>query len=379
MKPANRIHLFFALLFIVALACNVPSSATEPAPTEVPAVVEPSPVTEAEPVDEAPAAPSVTHVDFPAADFGRGKAIYDTESSGTASEKRAPYGDTYEWNFLERPFTADMTYVPDLDIHFFSMSKDDLFHYVSIKLIGADPNNPLGIHYSVELDTDKDGFGNFVVVAQPPYSNEWTTENVQVFADENRDTSGISPIRSDAPSSGNGYETLIFDGAQGFGDDPDLAWVRVVNSGDATIQLAFKRSLAGDVFMAGVMADAGLRDVSQRDYVDRFTESEAGSPVRSKQYYPLNALHSVDNTCREAFGFVPSGYEPMICPSNVAPAPGGGGSSGGGSGGSSGPSPTQPTSCVGIGPSDCAGTDSPFFWPYPHCACSSTPFYESPP
>jgi hypothetical protein len=374
MKPTNRIHWFFAILLVVALACNVPSTASEP--TQEPVAVVEEPVTEVQPSPEATTVPSVTHVDFPAVDFGMGKTIYDTESSGTAPEQRAPYGDTYEWNFLERPFLADMTYVPDLDIHFFSMSKDDLWHYVSIKLIGTDPNNPLGIHYSVELDTDKDGFGNFIIVAQPPYSSEWTTENVQVFADENRDTSGISPIRSDAPFSGDGYETLLFDGAQGFGDDPDLAWVRVVNTTDATIQFAFKRSLAGDVFMAGVMADAGLRDVSQRDYVDRFTEAEAGSPVRSKQYYPLYALHSVDNTCREAFGFAPSGYEPMICPRNVAPAPGG---SGGGGGGSSGPSPTQPTSCVGIGPSDCAGTDSPFFWPYPHCACSSQPFYESPP
>jgi hypothetical protein len=41
---------------------------------------------------------------------------------------------------------------------------------------------------------------------------------------------------------------------------------------------------------------------------------EAGSPVRSNSNYPLKALYSVDNVCREAFGFAPTGYEPQLCP-----------------------------------------------------------------
>jgi hypothetical protein len=369
MNPKNRVYLFFAVLLFIALACNAPGSSVAPTEESVEPIVPVTGATEETAEVEEAAVPVIEHVMFPATEFGSGKAIFDTESSGTAPEKRAPYGDTYDLNFLERPFLADMTYVPDLDINFFSVSKDDDWYYVSIKLIGFDPNNSLGINYAVELDTDKDGFGNFIVWARPPYTTEWTTENVQVFVDENRNTSGASPLKSDAPFAADGYEKLIFDGGQGIGDDPDLAWVRMASGESATIQFAFKRSMAGDVFLAGVMADAGLKDVSQLDYVDRFTEAEAGSPVRRKPTYPLQALHSVDNTCREAFGFSPTGYEPMICPRNVAPAGGGGGGSSSGGPSSAGCS---------ITPADC-GSGAPFYWPFPHCACSSTPFYESPP
>ena len=71
--------------------------------------------------------------------------------------------------------------------------------------------------------------------------------------------------------------------------------------------------------MYGALADAGLKDVSKLDYVDRFTEEEAGSPVKDKKYYPLKALFAVDNTCREAYGFKPTGYEPMLCPKEPKP------------------------------------------------------------
>jgi hypothetical protein len=366
MNPKDKVYLFFTVLLFVALACNTPFSSV--APTEE-TIEQSSPLAEVDAnMEQEQSVPvSIEHIVFPSSDFGTGRAIFDTESSGTAPEKRAPYGDAYDLNFLERPFLADMTYVPDLDIKFFSMNKDEEWHYVSIKLIGFDPNNPLGINYAVELDTDKDGFGNYIIWAQPPYTTEWTTENVQVFADENRNTSGASPLKSDAPFSSDGYEKLLFDGGQGIGDDPDLAWVRLVNNENATIQFAFKRSMAGDVFLAGVMADAGLKDVTQLDYVDRFTEAEAGSPVRSKQAYPLKALHSVDNTCREAFGFSATGYEPMICPKNIAPpaaAPGGSSSS----------NPPSSAGCDII-PSDCTA-DAPFYYGYPACACSATPYYE---
>ena len=72
--------------------------------------------------------------------------------------------------------------------------------------------------------------------------------------------------------------------------------------------------------MLGVFSDAGLKDVGKLDYVDRFTEAEAGSPVKDKLYYPLGALFAVDNTCQEAFGFEPTGYEPKLCP-RIEPTP----------------------------------------------------------
>jgi hypothetical protein len=375
MTAKYRAYVFFVVLVITALACNAPTGAQ---PTEQPVneVSATEAIEEVVATEEAQSSTNVvTHLVTPSITVAMGKIVFDVESSGTGAEKRAPYGDSYQVNLLERPFLDDMTYVPDLDIMSYNMSKDDNFHYMSIKLIGFDPNNAIGIHYAVELDTDKDGYGNFIIVATPPFTGEWSTETVRVFADQNRNTGGASPIRSDAPYPSDGYETLLFDGAAAIGDDPDLAWVRMVNEANATIQIAFKRSLAGDVFMAGVVADAGLKDVGQMDYVDRFTEEEAGSPVRDKQTYPLKALFSVDNTCRDAFGFQPTGYEAMICAGYAAPA-----SSGGGSGNNNPGSPTQPPPSgagCSIQPSDCTA-GAPFFWSYPHCACSSQPFYENP-
>jgi hypothetical protein len=87
---------------------------------------------------------------MPSDSVASGKLIYDVESQETASAKRAPYGDSYDINRLERPFLQDMTYLPDLDISTFQVKKDDNWWYVSVELVGTDPNNALGIDYGVE-------------------------------------------------------------------------------------------------------------------------------------------------------------------------------------------------------------------------------------
>ena len=104
----------------------------------------------------------------------------------------------------------------------------------------------------------------------------------------------------------------IFD--SGIGDDPDLAWVRMKAGERAAVQFAFKTTLPGSSFLLGVLADANLRDVTKMYYNDRFTEAEAGSPEKNEVYYPLKELYAFDNTCREAFGFETTGYEPLLCP-----------------------------------------------------------------
>ena len=305
---------------------------------------------------------AIQHLLTPATTVDAGTTIFDVESVDSAPQKRAPYGDSYDINLLERPFLQDMTYVPDLDIAKFNIRQTDDWFYVSMDIVGTDPNNPLGIQYGVELDTDKDGFGDLIILAKPPYSTEWSTAGVQVFADKNHDTAGDSPVKPDAPLTSDGYETLIFDGTQNPGNDPDLAWVRF--SGEHTIQIAFKRSWAGEVFMYGVFADAGLKDVTKMDYTDRFTAVEAGSPVRSNKNYPLQLLFAVDNTCRSAWGFTPTGYEPRICSTIVIPTV----SSDTGSVIPTGtPAGCQPP------PGGCAA-DAPYWWPDPHCACSATPY-----
>lgn len=334
MKNKPRSFSIFIVSLLLILACNLPGSnptaTAEPTATAVlPASEQPT-----EPPPTATEVTPVTHVIFPAS-APNSKLFYDVESSATASEKRAPYGDSYDINRLERPFLQDMTYIPDLDVETFSLSKDADWFYVSVRLIGKDPNNTLGINFAVELDKNRDGFGDFIILAQPPYTSDWSTDNVQVYADTNHDTSAISSVRSDAPINTDGYDSLIFDGGRGEGDDPDLAWVRINAGPNATIQFAFKRSWAGSSFMFGVLADAGLKDAAQLDYVDRFTEEEAGSPIKNKKDYPLKALYAIDNTCREAHGFDATGFEPLLCPREIPPT--------------AAPHNTQPAGCTDPG------------------------------
>lgn len=248
-----------------------------------------------------------------------GGFVDDVESSGTGAERRAPYGDSYGINRFERPFLEDMTYLPDLDIHKFGISQDNDWYYISIGLIGNDPNNPVGINYGVEIDLNADGFGDYIIWAHPPYTPAWDTGTVQVYEDSDHDSGGVSSKESDAVFNGNGYDTLLFDGGNQQNADPDLAWVRLFEGQNATIQFAFKKSLSGSSFMFGVVSDAGLRDVSRFDYSDYFTEAEAGSPVRGKANFPLGSLYAVDNTCWEVNGFTSTGFEPKVCPVILQP------------------------------------------------------------
>jgi hypothetical protein len=317
-KTQGLLVLFLAFI----LACNLPSSIpTETNSSTAPAADGTSstaPIIEAG-TPTATSTPAITHSKTPSTSPPLGQVVYDVESSGTAAEKRAPYGDSYDINRLERPFLQDMTYIPDLDIVTYSVGQDSDWYYVSIELIGTDPNNALGINYGVELDINHDGFGDHIIWATPPYTPNWDTLNVKIYSDNNHNTGGLSAEKSDAPFTADGYETLSFNG--GVGDaDPDMAWVRVNAGRQATVQFAFKKSWSGTVFMLGVVADSGMQDVTKLDYVDRFTETEAGSPVKNKEYYPLKSLFEVDNACREAFGFKPTGYEPQLCP-REEPAP----------------------------------------------------------
>jgi hypothetical protein len=344
MNPKHSSRILITLLFSIILACNFPAfgPATQ-APGVVPTNPPEQPQVTLDPTLLTPPATAmlvVVHFDTPSTSPRTASLSYDVESSGTAAERRAPYGDSYDINRLERPFQQDMTYLPDLDVESFYLNQEDKWFYISMDLIGTDPNNPVGIYYGAELDTNIDGFGNYLIWAKPPYTTQWTNDNVQVLADNNHNTSGLSAEKSDAPFTADGYETLIFDGGRGQGDDPDLAWVRINAGSEATVQFAFKKSLAGGSFLFGVLADAGLKDPGKLDYVDRFTEEEAGSPVKDKQYYPLKALFAVDNTCREAYGFKPNGYEPMLCPKEQ-PKP------------TKQPGPTQPGPTLPPPPSGC--------------------------
>jgi len=327
MKINNHpIAIFGITLLLIALACNMPGSVVNPAATALPVTstvasasteanqntATPNPLPTAEIPTPTVAIPHAL-VPSTSVTIKASNLIHDVVSVDTAAEKRAPYGDSYNINLLERPFMQDMTYIPDLDIASYNLARDEKFYYVSIELVGTDPNNKIGIQYAVELDLDADGFGDTIIVARPPFNVNWTTDNVQVIQDTNHDTSGLSAEKSDAPIPGDGYDTVIFDGGRGEKDDPDLAWARINAGKYATVQFAFKQSLAGSRFMYGVIADGGLKSIADLDYVDRFTAAEAGSPVKGDKNYPLKALYAVDNVCREVQGFVGTGQEPQRC------------------------------------------------------------------
>jgi len=326
MKKNNSKFLFSLVLVFIVLACNLPNPQGEgPAvlpPTGAPNLESASPTAETlatatETPSPSPEPPTPTvevlHSLVPSTSVKAGTLINDVVSVDTAQQKRAPYGDSYDINRLERPFMQDMTYVPDLDIVSFNLGYDEKFFYVSIELVGTNPNNDLGINYGVELDINADGFGDMIIIAYPPYSVDWSTDNVQIVEDTNRDTGGLSAEKAEAPLPGDGYDTIIFDGGRGADDDPDLAWVRVNAGKKATVQFAFKKSFVGTKFMYGVIADGGLKSIADLDYVDRYTKDEAGSPVRDQQNYPIKALYGVDNVCRDAFGFTGTMQEPQRC------------------------------------------------------------------
>jgi hypothetical protein len=330
MDKQPMFHLFLAIVVVLTLACNLTSQLTapnSPPPTSAPVTGNPPDVGGAIPASAGSATPpplvatimASHHVATPGAPPA-GSVSYDVDSSVTGAENRAPYGDSYNINLFERPFTTTvMNYLPEVDITTFSLSQDATWDYVSFDLSGGDLNDPLGVKYGVELDTDHDGFGDVLVWASPPYAPDWVAETVQVYRDTNHDTGGRSAEKSDAVLAGNGYDTLIFD--RGQGQDADLAWVRLNPQVSSAIQIAFKRSLSGNAFMWGVWADAGIRDPSKFNYNDRFVESDAGSPEKSEKYYPINAISQVDNTCWNAVGFKPNGYEPHLCPTEEPPKP----------------------------------------------------------
>lgn len=334
----NRIHSRLCagllILILAALACNLPFSTTSPAPTQdvgaivsqtlaalstansnAPATLTPSPLPPPGTVT-----PGVVHSFFPTEVQTTGVINYDVDSRGTAPEHRAPYGDSYKLNRFERPFTQNvMDYLPEVDIQKFRIISDTNWYYVFMEVADVNSAGGLTADYGVELDFDRDGHGDFLIWAKPPFGTSWTTEGLTVFSDSNNDTGGLSPERADLNFSGNGYDQVVVSSGRG-GVDPDLAWVRIDPHSVTTIQFAFKKSLVGSTFMWGVWADLGLRDPSKFSYNDYFTEEQAGSPEKSEtKFYPIKAIYAVDNTCRAAYGFKPTENEPLLCPPYLPP------------------------------------------------------------
>jgi hypothetical protein len=136
------------------------------------------------------------------------KDCYDV-ASRTAPEKRAPC-EILTTSIAWRPFLQDMTYVQDLDIFSYTVAGDTDWWYVSIELIGTNPNNQMNIIYGVELT-----------------ERRWIWRLPDLGASTLRHNVGHDPCRSSRITttirwalrgeipmhrSTDGYETLFFNG-----------------------------------------------------------------------------------------------------------------------------------------------------------------------
>jgi hypothetical protein len=226
-------------------------------------------------------------------------------------------GDRYDSNRFERPFDGpEMGYRRELDITNAGIAHDDTWFFFTLTLSGESLQGGFSAAYAVELDLDLDGRGDFLIVAPFPSSNTWAVENVRVFTDMNKDVGGATPLIADTlPATSDGFETMIYD--SGFGDDPDLAWVRkaFLPVQETTIQIAIKQTLLnGDLsFLWGVWSFGKPPEPGRLDLNDQATLEQAGSPIIGSSYYPLGELAQVDNTCRMYYGFTPRGTEPGLC------------------------------------------------------------------
>ncbi|MBI5950322.1 MAG: hypothetical protein HY865_01580 [Chloroflexi bacterium] len=325
MKKVSRLIPIILLCGLILAAC---SSATQPAPQPSEAAVVESNVTEAPTAEaqaaapatvEPQAAPAIQHTNVPAsppASGGEKWGDHSTVSSNNAA--RALLGDDFSESKFERPYNANTmdVYFPQLDIDGAVVYPEDAaWVYAIISMVSRDANNSFAGQYAIELDLDRNGRGEFLIVVDQPSSADWTTEGVRVYKDANLDIGGVKPATADSEGiSSNGYEAVLFD--QGTGDDPDLAWYRLDPSNPNSIQIAYKQSLLGGVtkYTAGIWAGTRL-DPALFDYNDHFTYEQAGAANSEiKNFYPIKALSELDNTCRYAIGYDATGLEPGICP-----------------------------------------------------------------
>jgi len=228
----------------------------------------------------------------------------EIDTSKTANDKHA-LGDSFRLGNLERPFTENsMEYLPEADLIEISLSEGSGFYYFTIEVFsGSEEGGFPSASYGIEFDTDLDGRGDILLWAEGVDNGDWTVENVSVLTDSNNDVGGSAPVVPDG-NGGDGYDEVLFSNDKM--DDPDAAWQR--KEASDMIYLAIKTTLVGESrFMWKVWADSGTADPAQFDYNDVFSESQAGSPIKTSDLYPVGQLNRVDSTCWINFGYQLSG------------------------------------------------------------------------
>ena len=252
------------------------------------------------------------------------QTVHDQVDENTAAQKQAFGGDDNGNGKYERPFDQDMNYLPLTDLVSVRLNREDpLWVYILYKVdkpFSIDPNAKT--HYMIEIDTDLNNRGDYLIVTGTPKDTQWSTDSVQVFTNPDMNVGGVIAVRADVGLyEGRGYYEEIFN--NGKGTDPDLAWSRLSKEDPSVVEIAFKNTLSGGVkgkFIWLPWASSGMLDWSLMEFNDHISFTDGGYPLKEDaQNYPLKALWGVDNTCRVPSGFSPTGTMPGLC-QNAAPA-----------------------------------------------------------
>jgi len=301
--------IFICLIFIQLVACTSDSGQSE---QDVSAEV-PQPVPTATSTSEPEPIPSIFPNEIP----DPVRTLADSDSSLRASEHRVLSGDNFLENLYERPFTSqEMIYQPDVDIYSVDFAYDVEFYYFTINLNGVDDQSgELQGVYGIEFDRSLRGRGDLLVLVEN-LTEEWSIINVTVLVDINGDVGGPQPIVADEGFQGSGYDEEFFL------EGEKVAFTRLSPENDDSVQFAVSRALLDNPegFLWGAWADKGLKNFGEFDYNDTMGSAEAGSPFIDKDDYPIDALFSLDNTCRLPYGFEQIGASnPGICKSVPPP------------------------------------------------------------
>jgi hypothetical protein len=294
----------------------VPTATLEPVTAQ-------EPTTQALPLPTTEVTAVIVHVVTPGDPPGnRESGMTDPNTSAYANAAKTMAGENFSMGLFERPFNSGKMdqYFPDLDILQGSLNRVEPWVYVWIRVQDTQPGGVLPGSYGAEFDLNSDGRGDVFVFVKNPTA-QWSVDGVQVWQDTNKDVGGGIPVEADGKNTGDGYDAVIFN--SGVGSDPDAAWGRISPSDPRTVQIAFKYALINNdpTFMWGAWAKTEF-DPAMFDYNDHYTITEAGSPLTYQvPYYPLKAFAEVDNTCRWALGYKPSGSEPGVCPVPATPTP----------------------------------------------------------
>jgi hypothetical protein len=316
---SKNLKVLFIMIVLVAviLACGLPAANNT---TQAPATEAAGSVTQDTAATPAPPPTEIAvgqHTSIPVnLPANRSSHAGDYDSSTTAANKAAAGGDRFTFGRFERPFNANTmdTYFPHLDIVDTFVYQDETWIYGMVVIKGASSSSSLADKYAMELDLDLDGKGDWLIVATNPASKDWSVDGVQVYQDANKDVGNKSAMFTDEKATGDGFEKLAF--GQGTGDDPDTAWARISPDDANTVELAVKRSVLGnpEKYLINMWAGTSLLDPALFDINDHFTHEQAGAADPGLEiYYPIKAVFEIDNSCRMAVGFKPTGQEPGLC------------------------------------------------------------------